>query len=82
MDFNEKKGILSKYDKEDEKDFFINQEDIPKNELNNIKDKLSLMSEKLKIEPKLISLNFEKVIKYLNKEICKRLYECKRSKKL
>ena len=69
LDFNEKKGILMKYDKEEEKEFYINNKESGDNsasdELNNIKEKLSLLSEKIKKEPKLINLNVEKVI--LNK---------------
>jgi|LauGreDrversion4_2_1035121.scaffolds.fasta_scaffold773440_1 hypothetical protein len=65
LDFNEKKGILSKYDKEEEKEFFIEDKDtegnLSRNELNSIKEKLSLLSEKMKKEPKLINLNIEKV---------------------
>lgn len=66
LDFNEKKGVLSKYDKEEEKAFFIESKDKEErslsSELTNIKEKLSILSEKMKKEPKLINLNFEKVL--------------------
>ncbi len=65
LDFNEKKGILSKYDKEEQKEFYIDDKETEgnhsRNELNSIKEKLSLLSEKMKKEPKLINLNTEKV---------------------
>ena len=48
LDFNEKKGLLSKYDKEEEKEFYIESNDKEEksssNELNSIKEKLSMLS--------------------------------------
>ena len=72
LDFNEKKGLLSKYDKEEEKEFYIESNDKEEksssNELNSIKEKLSMLSEKIRKEPKLINLNFEKVNFHFNKK--------------